>query len=175
MPTEESNSSKAGYASSSQARLSLSFKTKVPGIFGADRSARNGHPFSVIYEYSKWESTGIKRGVRAQVDDCVNALEASLSKMMSVHMPQKVEVHRFFLILLMDSVQQMLKLHRTMDAQFQRYRSVLGIGCDKSNWSLSSQFAEAVFAGTWRNRLGGSDALGETGHTRCAMYLWATP
>jgi hypothetical protein len=57
MLTEESNSSKAGYASSAQARLSLSFKTKVPGIFGADRSARNGHPFSVISEYSKWEIT----------------------------------------------------------------------------------------------------------------------
>jgi hypothetical protein len=41
--TEESNSSRAGYASSAQARLSLSFKTKVPGI-------------------CKWESTEIKMG-----------------------------------------------------------------------------------------------------------------
>jgi hypothetical protein len=39
---EESNSSKAGYASSEQASLSLSFKMKVPGIFGADRSAKKG-------------------------------------------------------------------------------------------------------------------------------------
>jgi hypothetical protein len=31
---EESNSSKAGYASSTQARLALSFKTKLLGIFG---------------------------------------------------------------------------------------------------------------------------------------------
>jgi hypothetical protein len=31
---EESNSSKAGYDSSTQARLSLSFKTKFLGIFG---------------------------------------------------------------------------------------------------------------------------------------------
>jgi hypothetical protein len=45
---EESNPSKAGYASSAQARLSLSFKMKVPGFFGADRSAKNGHPFSAI-------------------------------------------------------------------------------------------------------------------------------
>jgi hypothetical protein len=67
MLTEESNSSKAGYASSAQDRLSLSFKTKFPGIFGADRSARNGHPFSAILEYIKWESTGIKRGFRDQV------------------------------------------------------------------------------------------------------------
>jgi hypothetical protein len=36
MLTEESNSSKAGYTSSAHARLSLSFKTKVPGFFGAD-------------------------------------------------------------------------------------------------------------------------------------------
>jgi hypothetical protein len=59
---EESNSSKEGYASSAQARLSLSFKMKVPGIFGADRSAKNGHPFSAISDFSKWESTGIKKG-----------------------------------------------------------------------------------------------------------------
>jgi hypothetical protein len=70
-------------------------------------------------------------------------------------------------------VQQMLKLHRMMDAQFQRYRGVLGTGCDEINWILSSQFAEAVFAGTWRARLIGSDAFSETGHTRCVMYLWA--
>jgi hypothetical protein len=54
MLQEESNSSKAGYASSLQARLSLSFKMKVPGFFGADRSAKNGHPFSAISDFSKW-------------------------------------------------------------------------------------------------------------------------
>jgi hypothetical protein len=37
---EESNSSKAGYASSTKACLVLSFKTKVPGIFGADKLAK---------------------------------------------------------------------------------------------------------------------------------------
>jgi hypothetical protein len=46
--TEESNSRKAGYASSAQVHLSFSFKTKVPGIFGADRLAKNGHPFAAI-------------------------------------------------------------------------------------------------------------------------------
>jgi hypothetical protein len=30
-----------------------------------------------------------------------------------------------------------------------------------------------VFTGTWRARLIGADAFKETGHTRCAMYLWA--
>jgi hypothetical protein len=63
-------------------------------------------------------------------------------------MTRKVAAHQIFLTLLTDSVQQMLKLHRMIDAKFQRYRQVLGVGCDKSNWILSSQFAEAVFAGT---------------------------
>jgi hypothetical protein len=67
MLQEESNSSKAGYASSAQARLLLSFKMKVPGILGADRSAKNGHPFSAISDFSKWESTGSKKGFRYQV------------------------------------------------------------------------------------------------------------
>jgi hypothetical protein len=48
MLTEESNSSKAGYSSSAQASFSLSFKTKAPVYFGADRSAKNGHFFSAI-------------------------------------------------------------------------------------------------------------------------------
>jgi hypothetical protein len=98
-------------------------------------------------------------------------LEASLSKRMSVHMPHKLEALRIFLTLLTDSVQQMLKLHRIMDAQFQRYHGVLGTGCDESNWILSSQFAEDVFAGTWRATV--SDAFSETCHARCVMYLWA--
>jgi hypothetical protein len=38
----------------------------------------NGNPFSAISEYSKWESTGIKRGFRDQVGEGVKALEASL-------------------------------------------------------------------------------------------------
>jgi hypothetical protein len=96
-------------------------------------------------------------------------LEASTSKTMSVHMTHKVESHRIFLTLLTDLVQQMLKLHRMMDAQFQRYRQVLGVGCEKSNWLLSSQFSEAVFAGTWRAILTGVDAFSETYHTRVAI------
>jgi hypothetical protein len=31
-----------------------------------------------------------------------------------------------------------------------------------------------VFARTWRARLIWSDAFSETGHIRCALYLWAT-
>jgi hypothetical protein len=88
-------------------------------------------------------------------------------------MMHKVEAHRIFLTLLTDSVQHMLKLHRMMEAQFFLYRSVLGTGCDDGNWMLVNQFAEAVFAGTWRAKLIGADAFKETGHTKCAMYLWA--
>jgi hypothetical protein len=87
------------------------------------------------------------------MEEGVSDLEASTSKTMSVHMTHKVEAHRIFLTLLTDTVQQMLKLRRVMDAQLKRYRQVLGVGCDESNCILSSQFAEAVFAGTWRARL----------------------
>jgi hypothetical protein len=50
---------------------------------------------------------------------------------------------------------------------------VLGVACDEGHWILSCQFAEAVFAGTWRSRLIGLDAFSESGHVRCAMYIWA--
>jgi hypothetical protein len=38
---------------------------------------------------------------------------------------------------------------------------------------LASKFSEAVFAGTRRARFIGAGAFKETGHTRCAIYLWA--
>jgi hypothetical protein len=101
---------------------------KVPIIFGADRSAKNGHPFSAISDFSKWESTGIKKGFHDQVEDGFRALEASLSQITSVHMTHNVEASRIFLNFLTDSVQRMMKLHRMIDAQFFRYRSVLGTG-----------------------------------------------
>jgi hypothetical protein len=107
------------------------------------------------------------------VEEGVRALEASTSKRMSVHMTHKVAARRIFFTLLTDSVQQMLKLPRMMDAQFQRYRKVLGVGCEESNLILSSHFSEAVFAVTWRARLIGSEAFSETGHTRVAIFLWA--
>jgi hypothetical protein len=91
MLTDESNSSKAGYDFSAQAHLSLSSKTKVPGIFGTYRSAKNGHTFAAISEYSNWESTGIKKDFWDQLEDGVNALESSLSRRISVHMPHTVE------------------------------------------------------------------------------------
>jgi hypothetical protein len=50
---EQYHSSRVGFSSSTQARLDLSFKTKVPGIFGADKAAKNGHPFAAIDTYDK--------------------------------------------------------------------------------------------------------------------------
>jgi hypothetical protein len=78
----------------------------------------------------------------------------------------------FFTILLTYSVHQMLKLHHVMDSQFLRYHTVLGAACEDGNGIIISQFAEAVLAGTLRARLIGADAFSETGHTRCAVYLW---
>jgi hypothetical protein len=116
---------------------------------------------------------GIRQGFRDKLETSAQALEYSLSKQMMVHLAHEGTVHRIFLTLLTESVQQLLKLHRIMDCQFLRYRTVLGIVCDEGNWILSCQFAEAVFAGTWRARLIGSDAFRESGHVRCAIYLWA--
>jgi hypothetical protein len=91
-------------------------------------------PLHFIFpKYSDWESTGIKKRFRDLVKESVRDLEASTAKRMSVHMTHKVEAHRIFRILLTDSVQQMIRLHRMMDAQFQHYRQILGVGCDESN------------------------------------------
>jgi hypothetical protein len=64
---EQSHSSRAGFSSSTQLRLALSSKTKVPGIFGADKAAKNGHPFAAIDTYDKWVSLGIRQGFRDKV------------------------------------------------------------------------------------------------------------
>jgi hypothetical protein len=87
-------------------------------------------------------------------------------------MTHKAAAGRIFITLLTDSVQQMLKLNLMMDAQFQLYQQVLGVSRDDSNWILSSQFAESVFAVTCRAILIGSDDFSDTGYTRVAMYLW---
>jgi hypothetical protein len=83
---EKSNSSKVGYASCTQARLALSFKTKLPEIFGAENSAKNGHPFDDIDDCSKWESNGLKKGFWHQIEDAVKALESSLYRKASAHL-----------------------------------------------------------------------------------------
>jgi hypothetical protein len=81
---EEYKSSKAGYTSSTQAQMSLSFKTKVPGIFGGEKVAINGHPFAAIDSCDKWVSTGLKNRFRAEVEDATKALKSTLSIRMVV-------------------------------------------------------------------------------------------
>jgi hypothetical protein len=117
-------------------------------------------------------SWGIAQGFRDKVEKSAQALESSISKQMMVHLAHKGTAHRIFLTLLAEYVQQLLKLHRMMDCQFLRCLTALGVACDEGNWILSCQFAKSVFAGTWRARLIGSDAFSESGHVRCAMYLW---
>jgi hypothetical protein len=170
---EKSYSRRAGFALSNQARLDLSFKTKVPGIFGADKAAKNGHLFAAIDTYDKWIYLGIRQGFRDEVEKSAQALESSISKQMMVHLAHKGTAHQIFLNFLTESVQQLLKLHIMMDCQFLCYHTVLSVACDEGNWILSCKFAEAVFTGTCRARLIGSDAFSESGHVRCAMYLWA--
>jgi hypothetical protein len=61
---EQSHSIRAGFASSTQSRLNISFKTKAPGFFGAEKAAKNGHPFAAIDTYDRWVSLGIRQGFR---------------------------------------------------------------------------------------------------------------
>jgi hypothetical protein len=71
---EQSHSSRSGFASSTQARLALYFKTKVPGIFGADKATKNGHTFAAIDTYNKRVSLGIRQGFRDKVEKSAQAL-----------------------------------------------------------------------------------------------------
>jgi hypothetical protein len=124
--------------------------------------------------YDKWVSKGTHKGFRDQIEVGVKALETMMIHRMGANFVHKPVAQRIFHTLLMDSVHQMLKLHRMMDRQFLRYRTVLGTGCDEGNWIISGHFfVEGVFSGTWRARLIGADAFSKTGHTRCALYLRA--
>jgi hypothetical protein len=57
---EQSHSSKAGYASSKQARLSLLFQCKIPEVFGPGKANKTYHLFGGVATYRKWRSTGNK-------------------------------------------------------------------------------------------------------------------
>jgi hypothetical protein len=50
----------------------------VLGIFGADKAAKNGHPFAAIDTYDKWVSLGIRQGFRDKVEKPFQALESSI-------------------------------------------------------------------------------------------------
>jgi hypothetical protein len=88
---EQSHSSKAGYASSKQARLSLSFQCNIPEVFGPGKENKMDHPFGDGATYSKWRSTGNNQCFRASVEDEIRRVEASTTTKMSVQLRSRPE------------------------------------------------------------------------------------
>jgi hypothetical protein len=171
---EQSHSSKAGYASSKQARLSLSFQCKIPEVFGPGKENKTDHPFGYVATYSKWRSTGNNQGFRASVEDKIRRVEASTTTKMSVQLRSRPEAHRLFLLMITDSVNQMFKFHQMLDGQFLRYREVLGPYSDDDSWLLCGNFGPAVLTGAYKAPLIGADAFSdEVDHVRVAMFMWA--
>jgi hypothetical protein len=121
---EQANSTKVGYASAKQARLSLSFQSKIPDFFGPGRANKTDHPFGEVATYDKWCSSGSKLGFRASVEDEIRRVESSTTSKMSVQLRNRPEAHRLFLLMLTQSVNQMRKFHQMLDGQFLRYREV---------------------------------------------------
>jgi hypothetical protein len=169
---EQSHSSKAGYASSKQARLSLSFQCKISEVFGPDKANKTDHPFGDVATYSKWRSTGNKKGFSTSVEDEIRIFEASTTTKMSVQLRSRPEAHRLFLLMLTDSVNQMFKFHHMLDGQFLREHDVLEPSSDDDNWLLCGNFGSAVLTGTYKARLIGADASDEVDHVRVAMFMW---
>jgi hypothetical protein len=172
---EQPNSTKAGYASAKQARLSLSFQSKIPEFFGPGRANKTDHPFGEVPTYDKWRSSGSKLGFRASVEDEIRRVETLSTSKMSVQLQNRPEAHRLFLLItLTESVNQMRKFHQIMDGQFLRYREVLGRSSDDDNWILCGNFGSALLTGAYKARLIGADAFSdEVDHVRVALFLWA--
>jgi hypothetical protein len=74
---EKSNSTKAGYTSAEQARLSLSLQSKIPENFGTEKTNKTDHPFGEVATYDKCCSSGSKLGFRASVENEIRRVEAS--------------------------------------------------------------------------------------------------
>jgi hypothetical protein len=170
---EQANSTKAGYASTKQACLSLSFQSKIPEIFGPGKKNQTDHPFGEVATYDKWRSSWSKLEFRASVEDEIRRVEASTTSKMPVQLRNRTEAHRFFLLMLTESVNQMCKFHQMLDGQFLRYREVLGPSSDHDNWLLCGNFGSAVLTGAYKARLIGADAFSdEVDHVRVAMFMW---
>jgi hypothetical protein len=73
---EQVNSTKAGYASAKQARLSLSFQSKIPEFFGPVKTNNIDHPFGEVVTYDKWRSSRSKLGFIALVEDKIRGVDA---------------------------------------------------------------------------------------------------
>jgi hypothetical protein len=57
----QSNSTKAGYASAKQPHISLSFHCKIQEVYGPRKSNKTHHPFWDAATYDKRRSTGTKQ------------------------------------------------------------------------------------------------------------------
>jgi hypothetical protein len=171
---EQINSTKAGYASAKQARLSLSFQSKIPDFFGSGRANKTDHQFGEVSTYDKCRSSGSKFGFRASVEDEIRRVKASTTSKMSVQLRNRPEPHRLFLLMLTESVNQMRKFHQILDGQFLRYRKVSGPSSDDDNWLLCGIFGSTVLTGAYEARLIGADAFSDkVDHMCVAMFLWA--
>jgi hypothetical protein len=168
---EQANSTKVGYASTKQARLSLSFQSKIPEIFGPGKTNKTDHPFGEVATYDKWRSSGSKLGFRASVEDEIRRVEASTTSKMSVQLRNRPEAHRLFLLMLTESVNQMCKIHQMLDGKFLRYR---GPSSNDDNWLLCGNFGSTVLTGAYKAHLIGADVFSdEVDHVRVDMFLWA--
>jgi hypothetical protein len=157
---EQANSTKVGYASAKQARLSLSFQSNIPKLSGPGKTNKTDHPFE-------------KLGFRASVEDEIRGIEASTTSEMWVQLRNRPEAHRLFLLMLTESVSQMSKFHQMLDGQFVRYRKGLGPSSDDDSWLLCRNFWSAVLTGAYKAHLIGADAFSdEVDHVRVAMFMW---
>jgi hypothetical protein len=171
---EQANSTEAEYASTKQARLSLSFQSKIPDFSGPGRVNKTYHPFGEVTTYEKWRSSGSKLGFRAPVEEEKRRVEASTTSKMSVQLQNRPEAHRLFLLMLTESVNQIRKFDQMLDGQFLRYHEVLCPSSDDDNWLLCGNFGSAVLTGAYKARLIGSDAFSdEVVHVCVSMFLWA--
>jgi hypothetical protein len=105
------------------------------------------------------------------VEDEIRRVEASTTLKMFVQLRNRPEAHRLFLLMLMESVNQMRKFQQMLDGQLLRYRKVLGPSSDDDNWLLCGNFGSAVLTGAYMARLIGADEFSdEVDHVRVAMF-----
>jgi hypothetical protein len=73
---EEDNACNVGYDNANNARLTLSYKTMVLYIFEPGKNTKvERHSFVAIDMVSKWESYGVQKVFRDEVEDTIVTLE----------------------------------------------------------------------------------------------------
>jgi hypothetical protein len=173
---EEVNAFKAGYGNTNNARMDLSFNSMIPDIFEPGKKSKvEGHPFPFIDTVSKWESSGIQKGLRDFIEDKITSLTRACCRHIETNLMHFPEPYRLFSAMLTQSVDQTNSLHRMLDKQHTRYRKMYGAQKSEGNWTLICLFAEAAFSRTWKDRLVGAENFSEMAdlNTRRALFLWA--